>query len=122
VVERGLEQRVTAPQSLLRRHLPRPEDSGRRRRPEEIVRSASGHMPECQASIPPGGGVVPHPGSDLVRDGDGQFLRPEDQPAVPIRRLLRAREPQILKRTLPQSSRPPGCGRWRTTPAACSRC
>src|SRR3989454_8360612 len=71
VVERGLEQRVTALNAFCDDIYHDQKIVADGVVPEEIVRSASGYLPECQGLNPPRGGWCHITGSDLVRDADG---------------------------------------------------
>ena len=44
-------------------------------------------------------------GTDLVRDDDGDYLVLEDNAALPVRRVLRAGEPPVMKRSFPAALR-----------------
>ncbi len=99
VVERGLEQRVTALNAFC-------DDIYRDQKivadgvvPEEIVRSATGYLPECEGLNPPRGVWCHITGSDLVRDADGQFYVLEDNLRCPSGVSYVLENRQILKRT-----------------------
>ena len=103
-IERGLVQRITRAQPLPRRRLPRPAASSthgivpRRAR----LRRASTSGARCSASTSPGGDLRPRRGHRPRPRRRRPLPRARGQPALPLGRLLRAREPQALKRDLPE--------------------
>jgi uncharacterized circularly permuted ATP-grasp superfamily protein len=101
IVERGLEQRVTALNLFCDDIYHDQKIVADGVVPEEIVRSASGYMPECQGLNPPRGVWCHITGSDLVRDADGQFYVLEDNLRCPSGVSYVLENRQILKRTLP---------------------
>ena len=102
MVERGLEQRVTALNLFCDDIYHDQKIVADGVVPEEIVRSAGGYLPECHGLDPPRGVWCHITGSDLVRDGDGQFYVLEDNLRCPSGVSYVLENRQILKRTLPQ--------------------
>ena len=71
---------------------------------------------DARASTLPHGTYVHICGTDLVRDGDGRFLRARGQCPHAVGRLLRGREPAPDAARLPRpDGRPAGCARSPTT-------
>jgi len=101
VVERGLEQRVTALNVFCDDIYHDQKIVADGVVPEEIVRSATGYLPECQGLNPPRGVWCHITGSDLVRDTDGQFYVLEDNLRCPSGVSYVLENRQILKRTFP---------------------
>ena len=99
VVERGLEQRVTALNAFCDDIYHDQKIVADGVVPEEIVLSASGYLPECQGLNPPRGVWCHITGSDLVRDADGQFYVLEDNLRCPSGVSYVLENRQILKRT-----------------------
>jgi uncharacterized circularly permuted ATP-grasp superfamily protein len=100
-VERGLEQRVTALNAFCDDIYHDQKIVADGVVPEEIVRSASGYLPECEGLNPPRGVWCHITGSDLVRDADGQFYVLEDNLRCPSGVSYVLENRQILKRTFP---------------------
>src|SRR5438445_269207 len=103
VVERGLEQRVTALNAFCDDIYHDQKIVADGVVPEEIIRSASGYLPECQGLNPPRGVWCHITGSDLVRDADGQFYVLEDNLRCPSGVSYVLENRQILKRTFPHA-------------------
>ncbi len=99
VVERGLEQRVTALNAFCDDIYHDQKIVADGVVPEEIVRSAGGYLPECEGLNPPRGVWCHITGSDLVRDADGQFYVLEDNLRCPSGVSYVLENRQILKRT-----------------------
>ena len=99
VVERGLEQRVTALNAFCDDIYHDQKIVADGVVPEEIVRSATGYLPECEGLNPPRGVWCHITGSDLVRDADGQFYVLEDNLRCPSGVSYVLENRQILKRT-----------------------
>ncbi|HKN40438.1 MAG TPA: circularly permuted type 2 ATP-grasp protein [Acidimicrobiia bacterium] len=102
VVSRGLEQRVTALNLFCDDVYHDQKIMADGVVPEEIVRSASGFLPECVGLDPPRRVWCHITGSDLVRDADGQFYVLEDNLRCPSGVSYVLENRQILKRTFPQ--------------------
>jgi uncharacterized circularly permuted ATP-grasp superfamily protein len=101
VVERGLEQRVTALNAFCDDIYHDQKIVADGVVPGEIVRSATGYLAECQGLNPPRGVWCHITGSDLVRDADGQFYVLEDNLRCPSGVSYVLENRQILKRTFP---------------------
>ena len=99
VVERGLEQRVTALNAFCDDIYHDQKIVADGVVPGEIIRSAGGYLPECQGLNPPRGVWCHITGSDLVRDADGQFYVLEDNLRCPSGVSYVLENRQILKRT-----------------------
>jgi uncharacterized circularly permuted ATP-grasp superfamily protein len=99
VVERGLEQRVTALNAFIDDVYHDQKIVADGVIPEEIIRSAPGYLPACQGLNPPRGVWCHITGSDLVRDADGQFYVLEDNLQCPSGVSYVLENRQILKRT-----------------------
>lgn len=70
--------------------------------PEYVIRSSKLYLPQCEGLDPPRGIWCHVAGSDLVRDGDGQFYVLEDNLRCPsgVSYVLENRD--VMKRTFPQ--------------------
>lgn len=99
VVERGLEQRVTALNLFCDDIYHDQKIVADGVVPEEIVGSADGYLPQCHGLNPPRGVWCHITGSDLVRDADGQFYVLEDNLRCPSGVSYVLENRQILKRT-----------------------
>ena len=104
-IERGLRQRIHALNLFL-------DDIYHDQRivkdgiiPGELIRSATGYRKACKGLNPPWGVWCHITGTDLVKDADGQTLRPRGQHPLPFRRLLRDRQPPGDEAGLPPDLR-----------------
>jgi uncharacterized circularly permuted ATP-grasp superfamily protein len=101
-VSRGLAQRVTALNAFCDDVYHDAKIIADGVIPEEIVRTATGYLPQCQGLNPPNGAWCHITGSDLVRDADGQFYVLEDNLRCPSGVSYVLENRQILKRTFPK--------------------
>ncbi len=101
-LERGLQQRIHALNAFL-------DDIYHDQKilkdgviPAEVILSAASYRPQCKGLNPPRGVWCHITGTDLVRDGDGEFYVLEDNLRVPsgVSYVLENRE--VLKRIFPQ--------------------
>jgi uncharacterized circularly permuted ATP-grasp superfamily protein len=70
--------------------------------PAEVIESAASLRPECQELNPPHGIWCHITGTDLVRDGDGQYYVLEDNLRVPSGVSYVLQNRAIMKQTFPQ--------------------
>jgi uncharacterized circularly permuted ATP-grasp superfamily protein len=101
-ISRGLEQRVTALNLFCDDIYHDQKIVADGVVPEEIVRSATGYLPQCAGLNPPRGIWCHITGSDLVRDADGQYYVLEDNLRTPSGVSYVLENRLILKRTFPQ--------------------
>ena len=73
--------------------------------PREIVESASSYLPGCKGLEPPRSVWAHITGTDLVRDGDGQYYVLEDNLRCPSGVSYVLHNRQVMKRTFPQRLR-----------------
>jgi len=102
VLEQGLRQRITALNMLI-------EDLYHEQRvvrdgvlPEHVVATAAGFRPQCVGLTPPRGIWCHITGTDLVRDGDGQYYVLEDNLRCPSGVSYVLQNRQLMKQTFPQ--------------------
>jgi uncharacterized circularly permuted ATP-grasp superfamily protein len=101
-LERGLKQRITALNLFI-------DDVYHDQKivkdgiiPGDLIASAEGYFKACQGLNPPGGIWCHITGTDLVRDGSGQFYVLEDNLRSPSGVSYVLANRRILKRTFPQ--------------------
>ncbi len=70
--------------------------------PADLVRSSKGYLPQCEGITPALGVWCQIAGSDLVRDGDGQYYVLEDNLRCPSGVSYALENRQLLKRILPE--------------------
>ena len=112
-------------QHVHRRHLPRAADrQATACCPSTSCATANGFRQQCIGLKPPRGVWCHITGTDLVRDRDGQYLRAGRQPALPLRRVVRAAKPAADEADVSAAVRSsPRSARSTTTAAGCStRC
>lgn len=101
-IERGLRQRIIALNMLI-------DDLYHERRvvregvlPEHVAATASGFRPQCVGLTPPRKVWCHITGTDLVRDGDGQYYVLEDNLRCPSGVSYVLQNRQLMKQTFPQ--------------------
>lgn len=101
-IERGLKQRITALNLFINDIYHDAKIIRDGVVPEDLVRHAQCFLAPCEGLNPPGGVWSHITGTDLVRDGDGQFYVLEDNLRCPsgVSYVLENRE--VMKRTFPQ--------------------
>lgn len=101
-IERGLKQRITALNLFIADVYDRGKILKDRVVPEELLHSAKCFLDPCAGLKPPQGIWCHITGTDLVRDGDGQFYVLEDNLRCPsgVSYVLENRE--VMKRIFPK--------------------
>ncbi len=89
ILEQGLQQRIQALNAFINDVYNEQKIIKDGVIPADLIFSADGYRKPCMGISPPNGIWCHITGTDLVRSGDGQFLRAGRQPALPIRSLLR---------------------------------
>jgi uncharacterized circularly permuted ATP-grasp superfamily protein len=102
VIERGLVQRVRALNLFIDDLYHRGRIVADGAIPREIVESAAAYLPGCRGLDPPRGVWVHVTGTDLVRDGDGQYYVLEDNLRCPSGVSYVLHNRQVMKRTFPR--------------------
>ena len=125
VLAAGVAQRVRALEAFLADVYGRGQILADRVVPRRLV-TTSAALPSggLRAVEPPNGVRIHVAGIDVVRGADGPVLRPRGQHPLPVRGVLRDREPPHDGPDLPGAVRqPPGAARRRVPRASCSsRC
>src|SRR5688572_18772869 len=100
-IERGLVQRVRALEAFLTDVYGPKKIVAAGIVPEEVIRSASSYLPQCEGLKPPRGIWCHVCGTDLVRDRDGQVYVLEDNIRCPSGVSYVLENRQVMKRTFP---------------------
>ena len=100
-LERGLKQRITALNMFLHDIYHEQKIVHDGVVPEHVVATASGFRKQCIGLKPPRGIWCHITGTDLVRDGDGQYYVLEDNLRCPSRRVVCAAEPAADEADVP---------------------
>ena len=90
--------------------------------PKEIVWEAAHFRPEFMHFDVPRNIYIHICGTDLIRDGDGNYLVLEDNARCPSGVSYVLENRQAMKRIFPALFSNIGCGRWKITARNCSTC
>jgi len=101
-IERGLEQRIRAMNLFLDDIYNDQKIIKDRAIPEYVIRSSKAFLPQCVGMHPPHDIWCHISGTDLVRDGEGQFFVLEDNLRCPSGVSYVLENRQVMKRTFPQ--------------------
>lgn len=102
VVDRGLRQRITALNMFVQDVYGEKKIIKDGVIPDWVVYSSSGYMEPCEGLKPPLGVWCHISGSDIVRDGNGDFFVLEDNLRCPSGVSYVLANRQVMKRTLPE--------------------
>jgi uncharacterized circularly permuted ATP-grasp superfamily protein len=101
-LEKGLKQRITALNAFVHDIYNDKKILKDGVVPEWVVYSSAGYMQPCEGLKPPRGIWCHISGSDIVRDGDGQFYILEDNLRCPSGVSYVLANRQVMKRTFPE--------------------
>ncbi|MDJ1185350.1 circularly permuted type 2 ATP-grasp protein [Roseofilum casamattae] len=101
-LEKGLKQRIEALNRFVADIYSEQKIIKDKTIPEELIRSATGFLPQCMGLKPPGGIWCHITGTDLVRDRQGQWFVLEDNLRCPSGVSYVLENRRIMKSTFPQ--------------------